>query len=59
MNQGMQDMAFPRVQLSKIFPGEHSLGPPYIIRGIGADSLFVSPVTWGLIFSLKKNNLHT
>ena len=33
-------------------------GPPYIIRGIGADSLFVSPVTRCLTFSYK-NNLHT
>ena len=48
-------MAFPRVQFSKIFPGEHAPGPPYIIRGIGADSLFVSPVTWCLTFSYKKN----
>ena len=35
--QGMQDMAFPRVQFSKNFPGEHAPGPPYIsnssIRG--------------------------
>ena len=35
-------MAFLRVQFSKIFPGEHAPGPPYIIRRIGADSLFVS-----------------
>ena len=42
----------------QIFPGEHAPGPPYIIRGVGADSLFVSPVTWCLTFSYK-NNLHT
>ena len=46
-------MAFPRVQFSKIFPGKHAPGPPYIIRGIGADSLFVSPVTWCLTFSYQ------
>ena len=51
-------MACPRVQFSKIFPGKHVPGPPYIIRGIGADSLFVSAVTWCLTFSYK-NNLHT
>ena len=51
-------MAFPRVKFSKIFPGEHAPGPPYIIRRIGTDSLFVSPVTWCLTFSYK-NNLHT
>ena len=28
--QGMQDMAFPRVQFSKNFLGEHAPGPPYI-----------------------------
>ena len=26
--QGMQEMAFQRVQFSKIFPGEHAPGPP-------------------------------
>ena len=30
------------------FPGGACPGPPYIIRGIGPDSLFVSPVTWCL-----------
>ena len=49
-------MAFQRVQFSKIFPGEHSPGPPYIIRVIGADSPLVSPVTWCLIFSDEKKN---
>ena len=28
--QGMQDMAFLRVQFSKTFPGEHAPRPPYI-----------------------------
>ena len=51
-------MTFPRVQFSKIFPGEYAPGPPYTISGSGADSLFVSPVTWCLTFSYK-NNLHT
>ena len=48
---GMQDMAFPRVQFSKMFPRGHAPGPPYISRGIGADTLFVSPVT---TFQLQK-----
>ena len=47
-------MAFQRVQFSKIFPREHAPGPPYIIRVIGADSPFVSPVTWCLMFSDEK-----
>ena len=46
-------MAFPRVQFSKIFPGDNAPGPPYIIRGIGADSLFVSLAAWCLTFSYK------
>ena len=49
-------MAFPRVQFSKIFPEEHVPVPPYIICGIGPDSLFVSPVTWCLTFSYKNNH---
>ena len=48
--QGMQDMAFSSVQFSKIFPGKNA---PYIIRGIGADSLFVSSVACCLTFSYK------
>ena len=40
------------------FPGGACPRTPYIIRGIGADSLFVSPVTWCLTFSYK-NNLYT
>ena len=51
--QGMQDMAFQRVQFSKIFPWEHATGPPYIILVIGVDSPLVSPVTWCLMFSYK------
>ena len=47
-------MAFQRVQFSKIFPGEHSPGPPYKIRVIGADSPLVSPVIWCLTFSDEK-----
>ena len=50
----MQDMGFQRVQFSKLFPGEHAPGPPYIIRVIGADSSIVSPVTWCLMCSYKK-----
>ena len=50
-------MAFQKVQFSKLFPGEHAPGPPYIIRVIGVDSPLVSPVTWCLMFSYKK--LHT
>ena len=55
--QGMQDMAFQRVQFSKLFPGEHAPGTPYIIRVIGADGLLVSPVTWCLMFSYE-NKIH-
>ena len=43
--QGIQDMAFPRVQFSNIFRGEYASGPPYIIRAFGAASPLVSPVT--------------
>ena len=35
----------------QLFPGENANGPPYIIRGIGADSVFVSSVAWYLTFS--------
>ena len=57
--QGMQDMEFLRVQFSKISRGSMPrTPPPHIIHGIGADSLFVFPVTWCLTFSYK-NNLHT
>ena len=47
-------MAFPRVQFSKHFPGEHAPGLPYIIRAFGTDSPPVSPITVCLVFSYKK-----
>ena len=44
MNYGMQDMAFPRVQMSIFWGGEHAPGPP--IQFVhSSDSLLVSPVT--------------
>ena len=45
MNYGMQDMAFPRVQMSIFFGGGgHAPGPP--IQFVhSSDSLLVSPVT--------------
>ena len=46
-------MAFPRVQFSKMFPGEHAPGSPYIIRAYGADSPLVSPISLCLVFSYK------
>jgi len=51
-------MAFQRVQFSKNFQGEHASGPPYIIRGIGADSPLVSQVNLVLNVQLQ-NILHT
>ena len=45
--QGMQDMAFPKVQFS-------TPPPPYIIRAFGADSPLVSPVAFCLMFSYRK-----
>ena len=47
-------MAFPRVQFSKNFPGEHAPGPPCIIRAFGVDSTLVSLITLCLVFSYKK-----
>ena len=41
----MQDMAFPRVQFSKIVPGSMLPDHPYIIRAFGADSPLVSVVS--------------
>ena len=52
--QGMQDMSFPRVQISIFFPGEHAPEPTYIIRAFRADSTLVSPVTLVLNVRLQK-----
>ena len=52
-------MAFPRVQFSKIFPGENAPDPPYIIRGIGADSLFVSLAAWCFQLQIKTTSIPT
>ena len=49
--QGMQDMAFPRVQFLIFFSGEYTPGPPSIIRVFGADSSLVSPLT--LVLNLQ------
>ena len=47
--QGMQGMAFPRVQFSNFFLGQ------YAPRAFGADSPLVSPVTLLLNVELQKN----
>ena len=52
--QGMQDIAFPRVQFSNIFLGEHAPELHYIIRAFEADSPLVSPVTLVLNVQLQK-----
>ena len=53
--QGMQDMAFPRVQFSKIFLGNMLPDPPIlVIRAFGAENPLVSPITLCLVFSYKK-----
>ena len=52
--QGMQDIAFPRVQFSNIFLGKHAPELHYIIRAFEADSPLVSPVTLVLNVQLQK-----
>ena len=52
--QGMQDIAFPRVQFSNIFLVEHAPELHYIIRAFEADSPLVSPVTLVLNVQLQK-----
>ena len=48
-------MAFPRVQFSNLFPGEHAPGPPHIIRAFRADSQLVSSNNLVLNVQLQKN----
>ena len=52
----MQDMAFPRVQFSKLFRGEHALRPRCIIHAFRADSLLVYTVILYLM-QLQKNSI--
>ena len=48
--------AFPRVQFSENFRGEHVPGQPCITHSFGADSPLVSTVIWCLM-QLQKNSI--